>query len=153
MIEIKDNIFKSLGASNHIEEERASLDYYATDPAALVDLLEVYPQIVNENFKYLEPCAGEGNISDKFYELTGIKMGGYVCSFQKLLQLESKNRYDKIYSKYKPETVFIYTKRRSCWKNNDSSRKDGAVCYSWVVWHKTEDMKNTETKLKWIFTE
>lgn len=37
----KNSIYKTLGASNHVEEERAEHDYYATEPKAVELLLEV----------------------------------------------------------------------------------------------------------------
>lgn len=55
----KNSIYKTLGASNHCEEEREKNDYYATDPKAVNLLLEL------ETFskKILEPACGEGHIS------------------------------------------------------------------------------------------
>ena len=53
-------IFATHGASNHSEEERADLDYYATDPEAVEKLLEV-----EEFFHYiLEPACGGGHIAE-----------------------------------------------------------------------------------------
>lgn len=54
-----NNVFVTMGASNHANEERQVHDYYATDPEAVKKLLEV------ESFdkKILEPCCGEGHIS------------------------------------------------------------------------------------------
>lgn len=40
-------------------------------------LSNVMPEIVNENWKYLEPYANESNLSDRFYELTNVKMDTY----------------------------------------------------------------------------
>lgn len=53
-------IFATHGASNHSEEERADLDYYATDPQAVEMLLE------REKFfhKVWEPACGGGHIAD-----------------------------------------------------------------------------------------
>lgn len=55
----KNSIFKTLGASNHTEKERAQDDYYATDPVA-IDLL-----LLKENpSKNIWECAcGEGHLS------------------------------------------------------------------------------------------
>ena len=52
--------FKTIGASNHCEEERQADDYYATEPAAtdwLCRLMEFTRPI-------LEPACGEGHISE-----------------------------------------------------------------------------------------
>ena len=51
--------FKTIGASNHCEHERADKDYYATEPAATDWLTRI------EHFDgpILEPSCGEGHIS------------------------------------------------------------------------------------------
>lgn len=51
--------FKTIGASNHCEHERADMDYYATEPAATEWLTRI------ERFAgpILEPSCGEGHIS------------------------------------------------------------------------------------------
>lgn len=55
-----NSVFKTLGASNHTDEERANNDYYATDPKALELLLER-----EEFFPYVWECAcGEGHLSE-----------------------------------------------------------------------------------------
>lgn len=53
------SIFATHGASNHSDSDRAELDYYATDPAAVEALLEV------ESFEpyILEPACGGCHIS------------------------------------------------------------------------------------------
>lgn len=55
-----NSIFKTLGASNHVEEQREMHDYYATEPRATELLLEL------EEFNncILEPACGEGHMSD-----------------------------------------------------------------------------------------
>lgn len=65
----KNSIFKTLGASNHVEAEREKHDYYATDPKAVEMLLE------HEYFApYIWECAcGEGHIS-KVLENRGYKV-------------------------------------------------------------------------------
>lgn len=51
--------FKTIGASNHCDQERADMDYYATEPAATEWLCRI------EHFDgpILEPSCGEGHIS------------------------------------------------------------------------------------------
>lgn len=53
------SVFKTLGASNHTDHERAYGDYYATEPKATEWLLRL------EKFDgpILEPACGEGHIS------------------------------------------------------------------------------------------
>lgn len=54
-----NSVFKTLGSTNHSRQNRASLDYYATDPIAAKLLLE------QEEFsKNIWECAcGEGHLS------------------------------------------------------------------------------------------
>ena len=53
-------IFATHGASNHSEDDRAELDYYATDPEAVEKLLGV-----EKFFHYiLEPACGGGHIAE-----------------------------------------------------------------------------------------
>ena len=54
------SVFKTLGASNHAEHERACCDYYATEPKATEWLLKLEPF----DGPILEPACGEGHISE-----------------------------------------------------------------------------------------
>lgn len=84
----KATTFVTLGASNHVAEERESHDYYATDPKALEKLLEV------EKFdKYVWECAcGEGHLvrvlETNGYEVeaSDIVKRGYNCKIIDFLQ-------------------------------------------------------------------
>ena len=49
------NIFSTLGASNHSENERQKEDYYATDPRFINHLIEKEPWLKNPELKILEP--------------------------------------------------------------------------------------------------
>lgn len=55
-----NSVFATLGASNHIEEEREGHDYYATDPKAMELLLEM--ERFNNNI--WESACGEGHLSE-----------------------------------------------------------------------------------------
>lgn len=201
-----NKILMPLGVNN--KNNREQHDYYATDSKAIDCLLNVMPEIINPNWRFLEPCAGEGNLSDRFYELTNIKMdtydlisrrediiqgnffemdfkdkydciitnfpykestnkskgfsdfilkslreiknNGYVISFQKLLQLESAIRYNKIYSLYPPKKIWVFANRISCYRNNDTSLKQGAICYCFCVWKKENNSFSGPTELDWI---
>jgi len=61
-----NSIYKTLGASNHTDEERQGEDFYATDPEAaeLLLTLETFSQNI------WEPAAGEGHLS-KVFEKAG----------------------------------------------------------------------------------
>ena len=68
----KNSIFKTLGASNHVDAEREQHDYYATEPKATELLLKL------EKFHkdILEPACGEGHIS-KVLKKHGYKVTSY----------------------------------------------------------------------------
>ena len=71
------NIFVTMGASNHTEEEREKNEFYATNPIFINHLLEREPWLKDKDLKILEPSAGDGTLVDRFYELTGNKMDAY----------------------------------------------------------------------------
>ena len=56
-----NSIYKTLGASNHTDKERAENDYYATDPIAIDKLLKVEKL----NYNILECAAGEGHLAER----------------------------------------------------------------------------------------
>ena len=60
-----DRIFKSLGASNHTENEREKNDYYATDPLAIDELLK--KETLNHNV--WECACGGLHLSNRLKEL------------------------------------------------------------------------------------
>lgn len=60
----KSTTFKTLGASNHTNHDRAERDYYATPSIAGSSLIDVYPKIKN-----IWECAyGEGSLSNGFLD-------------------------------------------------------------------------------------
>ncbi len=57
----RNAVYTTLGASNHVKEDRAMFDYYATDPRAGELLLE------QETFDNIWECAcGEGHLAQNF---------------------------------------------------------------------------------------
>lgn len=62
----KKSVWATLGASNHSDKERASHDYYATDPKAVEMLEQAFPL----HRKIWEPACGAGHLS-KFLETEG----------------------------------------------------------------------------------
>lgn len=61
----KNSIYKTLGASNHTDEEREPNDYCATDPKA-IDILCEYEEF---NGSIWECAAGSGHMSKRLIEL------------------------------------------------------------------------------------
>lgn len=59
--------FRIIGASNHALHQRASDDYYATNPSCASDLLKVLPELDN----IWEPACGEGHLAKVFQDKLG----------------------------------------------------------------------------------
>jgi len=189
---MKEDIFTTLGASNHSKGVREINDYYATDPIAGKLLLEVETELDN----IWECACGEGHLA-KVFDDTGklgkatdlinrgygtvedflistepyhngdivtnppykdaqefvenalerVDTGRYVCMFLRLLFLEGQAR-KKLFEKYPPKTVYVFSKRVNCAKNGDFITYDsGAVAYAWFVWEKEYKGK---TIIQWI---
>ena len=93
----KASTWATLAATNHSSGEREKNDFYATEPRAVELLLE------QEKFsnKILEPCCGEGHISEV------LKRHGYeVDSFDKVDR--GYGRVEDLFNlKYAPDTDII----------------------------------------------
>lgn len=182
-----NSIYKTLGASNHADNEREPNDYYATEPKAVELLLE------QEKFcPYVWECAcGEGHISevlkahdykvkssdiiDRGYEGTQIidflelkrddtdrdysrdiitnppykyakdfvekaleisMNNTKVAMLLKVTFLEGQARR-KLFEKYPPKTVYVFSSRVKCAKNGDfKGIGSSAVAYAWFIWQK-----------------
>lgn len=111
------------------------LDFLTTDAKFDGDI------ITNPPFKY----ATEFIL--KALEL--VPMGNKVAMFMKLNYLSGKGRYNEIYSKYPPYRVYVFSRRRSCSRNNKPEGfKAGGMDYAWFIWEKG---KIGPTELKWIY--
>lgn len=92
----KNSTFTCLGASNHVEHERAKYDYYATDPKAAELLLEVEPELDN----IWECACGEGHLAKVFKQkeklglATDIINRGYGQLFFDFLSRNAFGYYD-----------------------------------------------------------
>lgn len=70
-----------------------------------------------------------------------------VAMFLKLTFLEGKKR-KKLFEKYPPKVVYVFSQRQKCAMNGDFVNTDSsAVCYAWFVWEKGH---TGETIIKWI---
>lgn len=58
-----NSVFKLLGASNHVDFDRANFDYYATDPIAAKWLLQIEPNLSNTIW---ECACGENHLANIF---------------------------------------------------------------------------------------
>lgn len=80
--------------------------------------------------------------------LDSIPGGHKVAMLLKLQTLEGQQRYEKIYSKYPPKVIYVYSKRKTCAKNGDFEKcPPSAMCYAWYVWVKGDYGR---TELRWI---
>ena len=107
----KNSIYKTLGATNHTEDERQKYDYYATEPKAIDLLLEV--EKFNKNI--WECACGEGHMSEKLLEhdytvySTDLMDRGYGVGGVDFLKQTEKYNGDIITNPpYKYATEFIY---------------------------------------------
>lgn len=65
-----------------------------------------------------------------------IKDGNKVAMILKLTFLEGQKRRS-MFDKNPPKTIYVYSKRMSCVKNGNFSKKDSsAVAYAWFIWEK-----------------
>lgn len=78
--------------------------------------------------------------------LSLIPKGNKVATFLKIQTLEGQKRYDEIFSKYPPRTIYVFIKRIECAKNGIFINSS-AVCYAWYVWEKGY---KGDTIVKWI---
>ena len=79
--------------------------------------------------------------------LDSIPNGHKVAMFLKIQTLEGQKRYEEIYSKYPPKSVYVFVKRIQCGKNGEFTGSS-AVCYAWFIWVKGE---YGVTELRWIY--
>lgn len=81
-------------------------------------------------------------ISDKFvlHSLDLLENGQRAIFFLKIQFLESQKRYKKIFSKYPPKYIYVFSERCLCAMNGefeiDGKRQSSAVCYAWYVFEK-----------------
>ena len=65
----------------------------------------------------------------------------------RLAFLEGQARY-KLFNKYPPKRVYVFSKRLNCAKNGDFNKyKSSAIAFAWFIWEKGYI---GDTKLKWI---
>lgn len=79
----------------------------------------------------------------KALELTNRK----VAMLFKIQFVESIKRYEHIFKDNPPKKILPFVKRINCYRNDDRSLGNSAICYSWFVWDKEYTGK---TILEWI---
>lgn len=75
------------------------------------------------------------------HSIETIKENNYVIMFLKLQFLEGKAR-KRLFEKYPPKYVYVFSQRQRCAMNGDFSKYSnngnthGAVAYCWYIWQK-----------------
>jgi hypothetical protein len=85
------------------------------------------------------------NTQEEFL-IHALSMGIDVIFFVRLSFLSSIRRY-KIYEKYNPDYVYVYTARAHCYKNGDVSKGQNMIDYCMIVW---KPPYKAETIMRWI---
>ena len=99
--------------------------------------------ITNPPYKYAQEFVEQSMKLIKKSTVAGLK----VAMFLKLTFLEGQKR-KKMFAKYPPKYVYVFSQRQNCAKNGDFHLyPSSAVCYCWFVWEK--NFKG-ETTIKWI---
>jgi hypothetical protein len=66
------------------------------------------------------------------------------CVLMRLLALSGKERFEKIWSKFPPQRIYVFTKRYSF----ADGKTGGMLVTTWMVWDK--ESKNRNPELFWI---
>lgn len=84
--------------------------------------------ITNPPYKYAQEFV------EKSMEI--LRENGKVAMFLKLQFLEGQKR-SKLFKKYPPKTVYVFSKRQACAMNGEFDKYGvSAVAYAWYVWEK-----------------
>lgn len=78
-----------------------------------------------------------------------VQPGRKVAMFLRLLFLEGTKRYEKLFKENPPKTIYVFTNRQVCDRNDDFT-KGSAIAYAWFVWVKGS---KTEPVIRWISTK
>lgn len=77
-----------------------------------------------------------------------LNKGELLFSLHRILFLEGRERFDKLYgNKQKPKYVFVFAKRVSCITPDIENKGKNAVCFAWFMWQKGF---RGNTQIKWI---
>jgi hypothetical protein len=85
------------------------------------------------------------NMQEEFL-IHALSMGVDVLFFVRLNFLSSIRRY-KIYERYTPAYVYVYSARAHCYKDGDVSKGQNMIDYCVIMW---KPPYRGETKLRWI---
>lgn len=159
VFDIDKNIYEPACGQGHLAKRLQELNYnvYSSDlvnrgfGTPNIDFLhltelpnkEITTILTNPPYKYATEFV--------LKSLELLPTNGYCIMFLKTTFLETKKRYDKLFSTQPPKYIFQFVKRVLCAKNADFQKAiDGggsAVSYAWFVWQKGF---NGDTILRWI---
>lgn len=126
--------------STDIVERRYKIDK-KLDFLSVLSFGKTYPCdiITNPPYKYATDFV--------LHALELIDEGRKVYMFLKVLFLEGKDRYKRIFSVYPPKHIYVASERITCSKNAHDFNGGGVVAYAWFVWEKGY---KGETTISWI---
>lgn len=126
----------------------ATLDYFDSE-TFLTQLPDAFSIITNPPYEF----------ANEFLKYTLTKIRPLQCCvFLPVRYLEGQQRYNEIYSQFRPSKVLMYVKRLGCYKQADveagvvTERGVGsAVAYMWLCFDRDQWLDpNTKTMLEWI---
>lgn len=125
------NVLKDSG---YIVKESDICEYDGYEHA-LIDFLELDESIIKYNGDII--TNPPYNLSNKFVvkALNLVEPGCKVAMFLRTLFLEGQTRYNSIFKENPPKTVYVFSRRQVCSKNDDFT-EGSAVAYAWFVWEK-----------------
>ncbi len=71
-----------------------------------------------------------------------------VCLLLRTAFLESRRRYETIYSVSPPSRLLVFTERLSMYPKGSTATTGGTTSYSWFIWDKAD--KSGRTEITWI---
>lgn len=140
-----DSIWECACGEGHLSKEmhKYAKSIFSTDlidrgfGIAGVDFLKVEDTwngdiITNPPYKYAQEFVEHAMELIEKSEVVGLK----VAMFLKLTFLEGQKR-QKLFKKYPPKVIYVYSSRRKCALNGDFEKTgSSASCYAWFVWEK-----------------
>lgn len=70
-----------------------------------------------------------------------------VAMLFKIQFVEGIDRYKRLFSKYPPARIHVFTRRVGCFKANNPNTSRSAICFAWFIWDKEYE---GSTVLNWI---
>jgi hypothetical protein len=88
------------------------------------------------------------NLALEFIERSAKLSNKKYAFLLRIAFLESKKRYDKLYSINPPSTIWMFSNRITFYPYGKEEKSSGTTAYAWFVWDNEKEEKKTE--IKWI---